>query len=61
MFPGRKSALPSRISAGFYREPIKIGPPALRPARRPILRLSRLESGRHSAQKPDFRPGSTIA
>ena len=26
-----------------------------------ILKLSRLESGRNPARKPDFRPGSTIA
>jgi hypothetical protein len=27
----------------------------------PILRLSRLESGRNPARKPDFRPGCIIA
>ncbi len=33
----------------------------LRPAGGPILRLSRLQTGRHPVRKPDLRPGSTIA
>jgi hypothetical protein len=46
--------------ADSNRENIEIGPPAvLRPAGGQILRLSRLESGRNSAQKPDVRPGRT--
>jgi hypothetical protein len=41
------------------RENIKIGPPAGLGG--PILKLSRLVSGRNPARKPNFRAGSTIA
>ncbi len=57
---------PSGGRAGFRpdynRESLNIGSPAgHRPSGGQILRLSRLESGRHAARKPDFWPGSIIA
>ncbi len=61
MLPGRKSGLRARFRWDSNRENLKIGPAAgLRPAGGPILMLSRLESGRNPARKPDFRTGSTI-
>ncbi len=60
MLQGRKSGFRAGFRPDSNRENIKIGPPAdLRPAGVPILRLSRLESGRSPARKPDFRPGSS--
>ncbi len=61
MLPDRKSSFRVRFRPGSNRESLKIGPPAGRgPAGGPILRLSRLESGRNPTRKADFRPGSTI-
>ena len=62
VLPGRKSGFRAGFRPDSSRGNLKIGPPAgLRPAGGPILMLSRLESGRNPARKPDFRPGSTIA
>ena len=47
--------LPGRISAGFWSGKPQNLLSGL------ILKLSRLESGRDPARKPDFLPGSTIS
>ncbi len=60
VLPGRKSVFRAGCRPDSNRKSFKIGPPAgRRPA--PIVKLSRLESGRNPARKPDFWPGSTIA
>ncbi len=62
VLPGRKTNFRASFRPDSNWESLKIGPPAgRRPAGGPILRLSRLESGRNPARKPDSRPGSTIA
>ncbi len=49
------------IRPEINREDFKTGSPAgRRPAGGPILRLSRQESCRHPAGKPDFRPGTRL-
>ena len=62
VLPGRKSGFRAGFRPDSIRESIEISPSAgRRPAGGLILMLSRLESGRNPARKPDFRPGSTIA
>ncbi len=62
VLPGRKSTFRVGCRPGSSRESLKISPPAgRRQAGGPMLKLSRLESGRIPARKPDFRPGNTIA
>ncbi len=56
--PGRESGFRSGLRPGSSRESLYTGSPG---GRRPILRFSRLQSGRNMARKLDFRPGSTIA
>ncbi len=50
-----KIGLPGRIATGF-----ESGNPQNRSLGL-ILKLSRIESGRHPAPKPDFQPGNTFA
>ncbi len=62
--PGRKSGFRAEFRPDSNRENLKSCSPAglrLRPAGRPILMFSRLESGRNLARKPDFGPGNKIA
>ncbi len=62
VLPGRKSSFRAGFRPDSSRESLQIGPLAsLRPAGELILELSRPESGRSAARKPDFRAGSTIA
>jgi hypothetical protein len=59
VLPGQKSS----FQAGSRPDSadLKIGPPAVRrPAGVPILKLSRLESGRNPARKPDFGPKALL-
>ncbi len=60
--PVRKSGFRAGFRPDSCWENINIGSPAsLQPAGGPILRLSRLESGRNLLRKFAFRPRSTIA
>ncbi len=62
VLPGRISGFRARFRQDSTRENLTISSPAgLRPAGRPILKISRIESGRNPTRKPDFRPGSTVA
>ncbi len=62
MLPSLKASFRAGFRPDSNRENNKIGPPAgRRPVGGPILKLSRLESGRNPARKPDFRPGGNIA
>ncbi len=54
---GPEIGLPAPFQPDSNRESLNIGPPAsLRPVGGPILKVSRPESGRNPARKPDFRP-----
>jgi hypothetical protein len=62
MLPRRKSNFRGAFRLDSNIENLKIGPPAgRRPAGGPTLKLSRLESGRNPALKPDFRRGGTTS
>ncbi len=62
VLPGRKSSYRAGFRPDHSRETFKIGPPTgPRPAGGPIVRFSRLESGRNPVRKIDFRPRSSIA
>jgi hypothetical protein len=61
VLPG-KSAFRAGFRPDCYQESAEIGPPAgLRPAGGPISVLTRKQSKRNPARKPNFRPGSSIA
>ena len=59
MLPGRKSDFGVGFRQESNRENLKISPPAGRP--KADLMLTRMESGRNPARKPDLRPGNIIA
>ena len=60
--PGRRAGFRAGCRPDSNRASIQISSPAgLRPARGLMLKLSRLDSGRNLARKPDFRSGCTIA
>ncbi len=62
MLPGWKSDFRGGFEPHSNQENTEIGPPArLRPAGGPMLRLSRLESGRNPARRTDFRLGKPIS
>jgi hypothetical protein len=62
VLPGRKLGFRAGFRSHFIGGSLKIGPQAgRRPNVGPILRVSRLESGRNPARKTGFRPGSIIA
>ncbi len=62
VLPGWKSCFRAGFRPDSNRENMKIVPAAgLRPGGGPILRVSRLESGRNPAQELHVVPGSTIA